>query len=714
MSTLTPTKYSHIPRNGRSLGLVEFTLPIEFLLKQFSIWFLQQTLKCVYKGNSPDDELDFLDSFGIGDDILHCATFSTGLTPADQQWNGSWSSVEQLLVSVGDLCADTGSWRSHKDMLNDAAIDAAQDASVLFTQAIGEANSRYGYKAAAKTLLLINSQIRSEQERVKLQGSTNAAPMIRATLEAMQKVRRMLKKPTAKMRIAKKLAGWRWRNAFANPQQKKIRALADANNALQAVRFNDLERQVRLSLFPRLLKLTEQLRTQLDEQKSTFNALLQTLNDQPQSIPESATKVPVINSLFARLDRTSKPTLLDEFRERAEQAGCTPDLLAGQIRDEGIVKRKDCFLPHRWAELEPMDLLRRLVKTTRKYLGCADREKPLMVDDPRTATERCAQLDLSHPVIRKQLIHTLVREGHRAAPYAEFGQLHDMTDNIQTFVYCYPRDRTKYVDILTRQTNAIAEAKNAIEYATQHPYSLILLRYRIAAPIGAMPAFQRWSLLACWSENARRVKPLEPRGRHPEVRLLTQRVRCNTDCQTLFEAALKAGTVAQIGSKGHYVLTRDDNRFTALFAKPRWKTNAVPASVIQELLVNGQELSEFLTRQFSDQSDLHVAVAQLKNEHDPEVIAQELVKRRIFRPKQGAYALNAQFAMNPRWVPRELIRQEPGPLVGIARETFLARLNKDDMLYTVLFFAVMDAWQLKHLSKNDVPVAIVQFVKSLL
>lgn len=718
----TLTKYSNVASPGRSAGCVEIEIPIAFLIEQYTISLLLQTLELLQRGTTIDDVDEFLSGHGIGEGTLGFSGFATGARPPAVKWDGTFGGLQRVVQSIDDLCQENGEWREGVD----AILDEARDFETLFIQtlqqAVAAAHVEHGLAAATQLVANVISALRGTRDRIVGEGDQVVGPLVKAVGQPLQRVQGLIRRPGKHVQAFTRLLPKQSIRCLLKAGQKKlIRKLTDTAGRLQNARFHHLTRRSALKVLDRLVgNVSEtgrlhELLNDLDEDAAIFTTLGSGISElRKADISPTVTKIPIVTGLDTVLDHESGRTVSDEFQERAARAGRTAHNLARHIHRNGVTIRKERVMPHKWSEADPSQLQEKLLALSRKYLGCEDPNRTLDMVDPKSAADHFSRLQLLHPILRHRLHDALKAAQQRSAPYAEFGELAGVKENIQTFVFCFKTQRPEYIKLLERQDGSIAEAERASEYSTQHPYSILLLQYRIAAPIGAMPALHRWSILAARAELKGRVKSMEPRSKHSETRHFKDRIHCLSDCRDLFNAASKVGLVMSVGSTGKFALTMDDHRLTAMFAPPKWQANAVPGSRFLELLKEDDDVKTFLTRQFTNDPDLRVVLARLKNEHDDAKVTDELVRRNVLKPEKGRFAVNAVFSTNPRWAPRELVTQVAGPLIGIDEDDFITQLYENDLLYTVLFFGVMDEWQLRELSESDVPTSVIEFVNDLI
>ena len=710
-----------VARNGRGIGSVKLEIPIAWLLSQFVLDFLGRTLKRLRQGAKMPDPAAFLEEHGIGPETLRLAGVADMVSPAPLKWNGTLKDANKLCRIVQDLIDDDGAWRELRHELTDAGKDFVEQFCHTLRAAVEAALRDYGLRAAMRIMKHINEQLQQSRQACVRTAASSRAPL-KSVSEPLARVQRFLKRPGWKLRLLSLF--WRGRSikfAVDSRHQRAIQSLKRSGEELQDARFTSLARTMQLDLFDRLLGsgrgpgVLDSIADEVEEQAAMFGSLAIAIHADTEEQPKpSATRVLLVDRLNCVIGQDADRTLLDEFYSRARQAGCTTSLFARILRGEGIRTKKGALLPHQWHERDPARILKRLVRMTAQYLGCDDESRQLQPLDPQTAADFCAQLHLMHPLLQPRLLQQLPVVTERSAPYAEFDGLSGVEQLKPVFLFCYPGHRAKLIQLLSRQVQSIAEHEGSKKYGLRHPYELIVLQHQLAAPVGAMRNLHRWSVLSARAERKGRVVRHEPRGRHLEVRILRSRTRCTQDCEVLLEAGEKAGLITRVGKSKHFALTQDDHRFEAMFAPPQWETIAVPASRFHELLQNHDSLASFLIHQFSTHPQLRVVLARLRKEHDPSVVARELVARKVLQQDGDRYAINARLASNPRHAPRELVRQVPGPLVGLTKETFTTQLYDNDLLYSVLFFGVIDAWQLQWISENDTPASVIDYVQTLI
>ena len=545
-------------------------------------------------------------------------------------------------------------------------------------------------------------------------GSPSINDRIRALSSPEKRVRSLLKRPNLKLRFASRVNDRIPVSAlFSARQRKQVFKLIDAGNRLQQARFQRLLQPVERNLLRRIIGdehstgWLQELKEEIINSKAVFDLLAETLSSQEDHRPtESVTRLLLVDGMETVLNCQSGHTVLDEFRQRARTVGRTSPQLAQYLLKNGVTIDGRRLLPHQWQDVPIQTLSNELLSVTERFLGCHDDRKPLNPYEPKSAADACAQLHILHPMLLQRLQTLLPILVERSMPYAEFQRLQGERKNTQSFLFCDPSHRKRLIEMLSLQTVTIAEGSRAETYATGHPYSLLLLQIQICAALGTMPAVHRWSQLNNRMIHNEQVEPLEKRFRYPEVRMLTERVRDDEDSRTLFNAAKVAGAVVEIESTGRWTIVQSDLRLTELFAPSSWVPRWLSATEILVLLQSDSDFPAFLVGQFLSVRNLRPVLERLKLENNARAVAEELVQTGVLRSKGGRYSLKASFTSKPKRAPRELVQRKSGETTGLTEEMFLTALATHDLLYTTLFFAVMDAWQLNEIATREVPNSI--------
>ncbi|MEP3479761.1 MAG: hypothetical protein ABJZ55_10975 [Fuerstiella sp.] len=719
---LTPTDYGrNVPKNARSTGAVELFFPLSQLLKQFTGQFLFESLAHLKKGKPIPDETQELEKQDVSSDLVEFREISGCPLPPDLKWDGTQRGLTKLLHLIDDLKNNDGSWRESLTAYLPEIDEFESRLRKRITVAIEAFHAGFGVAAALKIVGFVEAKVRNDQTIREQKGLPSFEGLLRPLSQPERRVRTIAKKPNLAIRAVGKVndrisVG----RLYPARQRSQIASLVKAGSQLQAARFHALLQPVLSDVAIRMLGdghsigWLHDIEEELENGQTGLSALEDALETPEQDPPPSSVaRLPLVDGLDTELDRNTGHTLLEEFHLRARSVRRTPQRLAQHLHKNGVTIDGTRIHPHQWSEIPTQTLSRALLTVTEKFLGCHDISKPLRPEDPKTAADAISQLHLLHPLLRPRLQVMLRVVVERSGPYAEFDQMQGEHTNIQSYLYCDPNHRKPLIDMLSRQTVNIAEASRAEKYATGHPYSMLLLQHQICASLCTMPAVHRWSQLNNRMIRNGQVQPLEKRFRYPEIRLLKQRVRDDDDNRKLFEAAKAAGAVVQIGSTNHWTVTQPDLRLSELFAPSNWIPKLLSASQILLLVRNDPDFRAFLIAQFLSVSNLNIELERFREEHDARAVAQELTKWGVLRSDAERYSVNTTFDSFPKRAPREIVKRRPGKIVGLSEDVFLSAMATHDLLYTILFFAVTDAWQLNEIPTRQVPDSVKDFAITL-
>lgn len=714
---LSPTNYGrNVPKNARSTGAVELFVPLNHLLPQFARRTLLDSLSYLRKGKGITDIERHLEDEGVSADLLQLNEIANCTTPPDLKWDGTSPGLLKLQRQVDDFKSNDGSWR---ESLTAYLPDTGEFEARLqkqVTTTVSQFHARFGVEAALQVIAFIETKISNKQKQREQAGLPSITDLIRSITQPEKRVRTLIKRPGRPVQLAGKI------NdripipmLYSARHRKQIQKFVDAGSELQKARFQRLLCPVLSDATQRVLGdgdslgWLQEFTEVLTNSQSVFDMVTETLKaDKGSSLSASASRLPLVEGLNTVLDRQSGHTVLDEFRQRASTVGRTPRKLAQHLLKDGVTVDGRTLLHHQWSDVPAQTLSDALLVATQRFLGCHDIHAPLNPSEPKTAADAIAQLSILHPVFRHRLQVMLRLVVERSTPYAEFDRMHRERTNVQSFLFCDPSHRKQLVEMLSLQTVTVAEARRVDTYATAHPYSMLLLQHRICAALGTMPAVQRWAQLSNRMIRNGQIQPLEKRCRFPEVRMLTERVRDDADCRKLFEAAKLAGAIVETESTNHWTVTQSDLRLTELFAPSKWVPRRLSAANILSLLKDDSDFLAFLIGKFLSVRNLSTVLEQMAQEHNAGAVAERLAKLGVLRSNEGRYSVNTTFDSFPRRAPREIIRRLQGKTKGLSEEVFLTALANHDLLYNVLFFAVMDAWQLNEIPTHKVPDSIKQ------
>lgn len=714
------TKYTGLPRSGRSLGMSSLQLPLDTLVNQFTFEFIDRTLLLVLRGEPLRQASDLLEEHGLAEGSLTLKNVFDGCYPAEALWDRTLGGVGSLLAEAEDLCAEDGTWTETRSVLREAAEDFLDGIGKRLCDLKHRVDREFGLPATVQLFSMVRRQLQNTQEKMKADRPDRIRREIPAVETEIGRVSPILKSRGILLRTCS-------RNFPAIPidrilgdrQRLAINRLTRFLNELQSRRLGQLEHMARRHVLDDLLGnerkpgILADLEADIHQSQECFAILMKSARTvKPQAV-DNVYRVNIVDSVDTVLDPATEKTVGDLYFSMASEAGRTPQKLARQLRQRPLKIGRRMLWPDQWHEAEPDALMAALERTVRRYLGCDDADRPLQPAEPRTAMDHIARIDLLHKSLRPRLNSALTDVLERSRPYLDAEPIAGVEEIVQNFLFSYPPHRKRWLKILQNQTT-IAEPANAEAYALRHPYRLDILGYQLAAPVGAMRATHKWSIMSRRAERRGIVKPHVDRRQFAEIRVLAERTRSMDDCRELFLAGKRANVITRVGDRQRYAINRDDERLRELFAPSTWSAAQITGETVQALLRHDVRFTDFLAQLNPRQTDLRAVLGRLKLQDNCEAITDELTRRKVMLESGGRFYVSAAFRARPLDAPRQLLKRSPGALRGLSEQEFLTALLNHDLLYSIVFFGVQDAWQLGWISETDVPASVVEYTHRLL
>ena len=722
MSQKSPAVYESVPLSGRSAGVASLRLPFFMLQQQFVRYFAKKTLKYVARGQSLDDVRGYLLDAGFFPSSLAMEDALVGHEPTPVKFDLSWASIDKIRQSATDLCDEGGLWREHRSTIRDAIRSQCESILSSLRMLLATTLQTCGQSAALQVVAEFRKQLRQGQQ-----------DQLSLDLEVRQEDVRKLKQYTTLARnlekkcgvVAKTMRQYSPKRSISfflsQVSKKNLQTLVKLADTIQSGRYEMLCREEKLRAFEHLLGRNgepgalSQVESGILEQQQTFQRVLDFLQSDIQSLKSrkaSAIVIDLLDDLNQTLDLDGGETVAQFLLQISARAGCTPKRVAAFIMKDGIRLGKEMRRPADWSSFNPSEIVRVLTTLVKRILGCADDDVVLHPEEPVTPSDHMAQLTLLHPVLTRRLQHAVSQVAERSRPFANFGNLSGVIENVHPFLYCFPKDRAEWREVFIGKLT-FDEIEHADAYAMPHPYEVSVLQIQVAASIGAMPEYHRACAAACLAERTGKIPSHIDRQQLPEQRYLRNRVRTIEDCEAVFKAGRIIDAI-RIVTQDKFTLNRKDSRIDSVFAPRLWDMAELSAETLYHLLRNDVRFSSFLMRLFPDQYDLSDELRVLKKDDSALALVNELVSRKILIDIGGRYRVNATFSGPPMGAPRAMVTSKRGPLTGLTEQEFVSELFRNDQLYCILFFAVKDAYLLGHLSQNQTPPSAVEFARSLI
>ncbi len=708
------SKYVRIPRPGRSLGFAELEIPFQRLVEQFLRLFLLVSLKAVWKGRRLPSIDTILSESGLDPDIIRTDRLLEAYAPASLKWNGTLDDLERLCGEGRDLCEANGAWTASRDMLNSVVDSITESLTEQFAKIRDRLCREVGLRGAEQFLDELRSRLEAVRSRPVLartmsqHGDCEQLEKELPRVEAIPRSLGMIPRVLSSVRRTTPVRRW-----LKPHQENAVRKFLQVATRLKRSRFDMLAADAVSRLLDSLLGTVDtrgrllQLENDLKKTKERFEELKAILSPITRQTPQPG-RIEVVQSVNSFLDDSSLRRVSDCFFELAARAGCRPEILAAELLKRPLRLGEQLVAPHEWSRVEPRLLETALLRRVSRYLGVGS-DVELHPQEPRTAADFLATFDLTHDAVRTQVNRCLPELLERSRPYSGGESVFGVQQNRQVFLYCFADHRSEWVRRL-QVLSVVAEAENVEAYHVAHPFRLLILQYEVAIPIGALASFHRWSATAADNETKDAVKPHIDRHQLTETRFLTLRVRTLEDATQMLNAAKAAKIVVPVGTRGSLTLAHRDPRLAELFAPSKWRPAEVTAETMQALVQQDVRCTDFLCRVFSEQPELRHLLDRLLTEESSLRLVQALSAAQVLEERAGRWTLKTHFDDRPHDAPRQLIERYPGELLGLSEESLRTLLLSNDLLYSVVFFAIQDAWLSGRLNRQAVPDSIIRYV----
>ncbi len=425
-------------------------------------------------------------------------------------------------------------------------------------------------------------------------------------------------------------------------------------------------------------------------------------------VPESSTTLHVVEDVQQFIDAESGRTFLDLALDQFRRAGAAPEDFAMHVLAEGIEIDGRQRRVDEWARLNPVAVVSGLTRALDQYLGIGDEDIHVDPDNPHTAVDYYAQLDLLHEELRPRTVELIPTLVQRSSPYLELPLIGTNVPQVQRLLHVSMHQRAEFVALLGNHVT-ISEPEATEAYHVTSRYVVVLEQELIAGPLGASKAVQRWRSVSNEAKRKGSVEPIHDVEQSGEFRFLRRRVKDRRDCGKIVEGALKAESIYAVNpEKTRFAPVRLDSRRERVFAPANATARWQPGREFVRLCAQSQFV-RLLQQLHPEISDITRLCAKLGRESDPQVVVTKLVAKGILEEECGQYRMARCPARTAGSVPPQLYEFEQGAMVGLTRDEFVSRLLEDDLLYSHMFFAVLDAFDLGYVTANDVPHSVIAY-----
>lgn len=717
MQTVAP-KYAGVVMPIRSVGVASLRIPFHDWVRQYERLFAARAISRLADGRtaSRSQIAMLLDDAQLTADAATLDEWSRGRQLPSPSWDDTLKGLAKLAAKGRDLAAEAGTWRNDAFELRASCAEAVDEIVRRATAAIRAARRSHGIAAAQKLI----AEWRCQLEEVRHALLAETTEWSGADREVLDKVILRLS------RLSVPRSSWGKLRLKYSPRLQAARILSFREvkeiQRLVEVIGSAFQKRSQLSLRRAKLDALNDLLGQ-EDRPGRLQALVAKLQQERlfyerlSSLLESERDVLVGRSISAGTDITllgdlqspicpSGITVADLFDERASRADWTAGRLADTLQTEGITLNGEIVLPLDWPRCAAGDIAQAVLAAARHALGSDRPDIALDLVEPHSVIEHCASLDLTAPELRGLVLERSRDLVARSAPYCSCPVVGTRRPNTQAFLYCHP-SQCHFWQATLDDLRFGDEGQNAT-LATGHPFVVVVQQVLLAGSLGANPQWQRWIAEANRAVGHTKIEPLKNRRNFIDIRLLRERVRDHDDCEQLLAAAIKGRLVHEVGSPPTgWTISQPDPRATHHFAPRTFGALWQPSETFHALLRSEPTFVAFVQQLFPALTDFSSVAVQLAHAHQPHDVAESLTTLGVLESRTGQYRMARTPLSVLSHMPRCLYRSEFGKLVGLSRDEFESRLLSDDDLYNVLFWRVLDTFQLCELTVNDVPDSIL-------
>lgn len=721
MTLKTKCEYTRPPRPAQAKGSAVIIFPIVVLTGLLVRRLAERALSCLERPLHDEDYREAQTRVGLSEDTLNLTTPLDQSSIEELDWNGHQKGLRALSVLAEQLSSGTAADDAVDDDLNELQRLCHSELTTRFRQFISHLQQTEGVDAAVDGLERIREQLRAVLQEILSRRQSMPRQLVnelRSSAKRLGRYARLKQAPIARMvlLIFREALIRRW-----IPSDWGRRIERDLDTINRARRFQHEQRIIERKL--KVLELLqgnrqrvgelEQELLQLDQLRRDRRSLRELVTPDIREIePSCSTELLVVSSVDQIINRETGETFEEMAFRRLERVRCTPERLAGQLRQQGLLVSGHRYRPHEFSSCDVAAVKEALITEAERFLGITDEEWHANPENPKTGLDMLAGLSLMSPELRsrtEELSGALVTH---STPYAQIRTLGDSETLQESFLYCHPSERPAWLRLLRGQVT-ITEPQNAGAYSLYGPYRVLLVQKTLIAPIGNLRAAWKWSAASNRVRRSGLVQPLIHCDRLIDFRRLDRREKDHGDCVQFFEAGLAAGRIFEVGTSGDcFAFNGTDQEtkwfFSEMTVSPRW----LVAKDFHQLTGESLFVKE-LQKLFQELPTLAAVCDRLNNEDDASVVMSRLVSMGICARESGRFRLTrSPERLRDPWLSR-IFEVTLGDQKGLSRESFVSKLQDDDTLYNALHWKLFDASLQGHINRNETPDSVARLIEEV-
>jgi hypothetical protein len=709
--------YRRPPRQVHSHASVELRLPFDKLLEMYLPRFLKQTVAWLETGNRVPDVNQLLEVEQLDAVWRRWQDSDLAGPPPALSFAPRVSCLKDTAAALHDLASDDGAWSQEiRDGLipileaAQALIDRLPTALRMINDQQGPEGGRQLVEFFAGRLAEERSVLATKYERFQRTAWTlTRRTELRAAAERLREINATVSWPKRSLqRLAPKLA----RSLMLSTTSKyHLRKAVDLANAAYRDRHLAMADQVRLEVIDQLLGKNHQsglLVRELARIHEDLTVVRSFAGQTPEPVLEKSdpTTIELVTDLDTIIDTKSGLTFGKHWDARLQSAGFSPEHFGQRVRAHGLVIDGRRYRVEEWNQIPAEERPLAMMAALRSYFGADDLDRTIRYDDSLFPIDHLAAVKLTDEALRTQIDKCLPKLKGLIASFAPCRPIAEANPREMVFLYCEKSQRAMWHELLgTQMKLSISEEIGSEPYDFDNPHVLVLLNATLGIPGGTLEGYQNWMATGNRARREHPEPPLFPRTDFKESRLIDERDNSHPYCEHLFDAALKCAAIFAVTKDApeRFALSvpnaQVDHHFTRIILVPSWES----AEHFHGLIRNGSAFIVFVERQIKLGGFRHIA-DRLRRESDAESVAQTLEQLHVIeRNRAGQCRVLCAHDGRLDGLTEQLYEAQEIQLVGLERPDFVAALQHDNELHNLLFWSVLDAFQLGELAQPDVP-----------
>lgn len=709
--------YSRPPRQVHSHASVELRLAFPRLFEDYLSRFLTRSVTLLTTGHRVPKVERLLDAENLHSVWIQWQDDELAGTPPVLSFVPRPSCVNDTAAALNDLASDNGIWSQDiRDSLS-AISDTARDLMDRLQTALRTITDQHGPEAARQLVEYFCEKLTAEREMLRTQHER----FQRTEWTTARRVE--LRTAAERLRvIAATIPYWKHVLHWAAPQlirslllsdidRYRLKKAVDQANDAYRDRHLAMTYQVRLENIDQLLGKDDQS-GQLPQMLHTIEKHIEVLQSfagplrQPSRPTTDPTTIELVENLDTVIDTKSGHTLGTLWDTRLELAGFSPEVFIQRVRATGLVVDGRRFLAEEWSQIAAEKRSSAMMGALRHDFGADNLDRPIRYDNPIVPIDHLAAVKLNDEALRPLINQCVPELKRRIAPFAPNRPIAEADPRQMVFLYCESEQRADLHEYLsTNMTLSIPEKDGSDPYKLRNPHVLVLVNITLGIPGGTLIGYQEWMVTGNRTRREHPEPPLFPRADFAETRLIDERDDSQRYGEQLFDAALKCGAIFVVNKSVPERFTlaipkaEVAHHFTRQVVAPSWES----AKHFQELIKDGSAFVMFVEQHFKLGGFRHIA-DRLKKECAAESVAQSLQQLNVIeRNSTGQCRVLCAHAGPLDDLTAQLYEVTDTQLIGLERHAFLTALQDDNHLHNVLFWSVLDAFQLRKLAQPDVP-----------